>query len=667
MTWMIVVVLAATGVWNAVAWSQQIEVPPQEDWGAPAVSVSRTNGNWVIAGQRHKVILNTADLSMMVEAGPITWKLLPSAADDLSAQVAGKVFPLRLADAGKIEISPYETGFKSGVKIHLSQFQHEGQTLDLDLQLFVCLEGTEEDLVYEVVPTEKAAVIKQLLWPKGFTPDSSDFTVVPNMQGMLLPRNWPKKTWLAHKVACYGFGLFMPWWGHLKGQSAVMVILETPVDAGCEFKHPAGGPTWAAPRWMHSLGKLTYARRARLCFFEKGNYVDLTKRYRRHAIETGLFVSLKEKIARSPIVEKLIGAPIITPMILHNVRPSSRVYDKDNPAKNYHLWRFDQRAEELRKLAAKGVKRAYVHLDAWQFRGYGTHPDNLPPCPEAGGWDGMRLFADTCDRLGYVFAVHDNYIDYYLDSKSYDERHTIIHADGSRYFGNGCAGGKYTLLCPRLALGHLKKNYRLILAQGVKLRGAYLDVFTCVPPYECYNPEHPATRADCLKYWGDCLDFIRTQVGVVSSEQAADWSIPHIDMAYWVQYGSHGGGEGIPVPLHSLVYHDAILVPWLLGKGRGVPKNDSGYLHGLANAGLPYMQLTYSHFLSDSGEVDLTRVRTMCALHERVGLLEMTNHEFLDKGYRKQRTTFADGTTVTIDLDADTFHIAPELLVSDRQ
>jgi hypothetical protein len=39
----------------------------------------------------------------------------------------------------------------------------------------------------------------------------------------------------------------------------------------------------------------------------------------------------------------------------------------------------------------------------------------------------------------------------------------------------------------------------------------------------------------------------------------------------------------------------------------------------------------------------------------------MTKHEFLDKNYRKQRTTFADGTTVTIDLDADTFHISPEL------
>jgi hypothetical protein len=39
----------------------------------------------------------------------------------------------------------------------------------------------------------------------------------------------------------------------------------------------------------------------------------------------------------------------------------------------------------------------------------------------------------------------------------------------------------------------------------------------------------------------------------------------------------------------------------------------------------------------------------------------MTNHEFLDKSFRKQRTTFADGTTVTIDLDHDMFEISPPL------
>jgi hypothetical protein len=54
-------------------------------------------------------------------------------------------------------------------------------------------------------------------------------------------------------------------------------------------------------------------------------------------------------------------------------------------------------------------------------------------------------------------------------------------------------------------------------------------------------------------------------------------------------------------------------------------------------------------------------MRQMMALHKRVGLLEMTRHEFLDKNYRRERATFADGTTVTVDWDTNTFTVSPAL------
>jgi hypothetical protein len=43
----------------------------------------------------------------------------------------------------------------------------------------------------------------------------------------------------------------------------------------------------------------------------------------------------------------------------------------------------------------------------------------------------------------------------------------------------------------------------------------------------------------------------------------------------------------------------------------------------------------------------------------KVALLEMTNHEFLDPGRRRERSTFADGTTVTVDWDAATYAVGP--------
>ncbi|HEY3836573.1 MAG TPA: hypothetical protein VGL72_08375 [Bryobacteraceae bacterium] len=55
------------------------------------------------------------------------------------------------------------------------------------------------------------------------------------------------------------------------------------------------------------------------------------------------------------------------------------------------------------------------------------------------------------------------------------------------------------------------------------------------------------------------------------------------------------------------------------------------------------------------------QVRRLAALHKRVALLEMTNHEFLDADRRRERTTFGDGTTVTVDWQANTVEIKPDL------
>jgi hypothetical protein len=620
----------------------------QDNWGAPKVQVLQEEGKWIIKGLNNRIEVNPSDLQMTVHTPIQRWSMIPSFSGDLIVENSGERLSLRLADVGKKEISSYQTGFKSGIKIALENFASKDKKLDVQIQLFICLEGEDEELVCELIAAEKITTVLECFWPQTVADDCFDHTVVPFMQGMLLPRDWAKKVWLYNTVT-YGRGLYMPWWGHQKGKSAILFLLETPEDGGCRFRHPAGGPTKIELRWIHSLGKLAYPRRVRLCFFENVNYVDLAKRYRRYVRRTGHFVSLKEKIARNPLVGKLVGSPVVHTSILYHIQPESRVVS------------FEKRAKQLRQLSGKGIKRAYVHLDGWGFRGYDNlHPDIIPPCPDAGGWEGMKNLAETCDQIGYVFAIHDQYRDYYLDAKSYDQRHTILDRKGNRHHGSTWYGGKQSILCSSLALGHVKKNYLSLLSHGVKVRGAYLDVFAVVPPDECYNPEHPVSRIDCLKYRGTCLDFIRANGGVVSSEEPADWAVPHLDLVHHGPYAlvpnpGRGPAMGIPVPLFNLVYHDALLLPWSLGKGAwGIPENDLGYLHGLANAGLPYLSLS-------PAEEELARVRTMSALNERVGLLEMTNHEFLDESYRKQRTTFADGTQVTIDLDSDTFEITPKL------
>ncbi|NLH16173.1 MAG: hypothetical protein GX455_06315 [Phycisphaerae bacterium] len=636
------------------------EEQTQTDWGRPKVEVKQDGDRWIIQGQRLSVSLHSKDLAIQVKEGNNVWPMEGSTAGDLTVGFGGPTTVLRLADAKKIEITPYETGFKTGVKIGLSEYLHQDKPVELHLQLWICLQGRDEDMVCELIAEEEKTAVKECRWPGAFVPAEVDATVVPFMQGMLLPKDWPKPVYL-YDTLSYGRGLYMPWWGYQKGDSAAMVILETPADGGCHFSHPAGGPTRMGTRWVHSLGKMNYPRRARLCFFGKGNYVTLAKRYRRQVIDTGLFVSLKEKIARSPIVEKLIGSPVVHTGTLVHIQPESSYFNKEDPAKNHFVVRFDETARQLRELSKSGFSRAYVHLDGWGFRGYDNlHPDVLPPCPDAGGWDGLKALAQTCEEIGYVFALHDQYRDYYLDAKSYQQRHTILDENGNRPMWSIWYGGKQTVLCSSLAIGHVVKNHTEIQDRGVKVRGAYLDVFAVVPPDECYNPEHPVTRAQCLVNRGDCFDFIRSRVGVISSEEPSDWAIPHLDLVHHGPFAlSPGPGEGpamgIPIPLFNLVYHDALLIPWSLGKGAwGIPEKDLGYLHGLANAGMPYLSMS-------PGPDEVKQVRTMCGLHQRLALVEMTDHQFLDDGKRRQQTSFADGTKITIDLDKDSFEITPSL------
>ena len=106
------------------------------------------------------------------------------------------------------------------------------------------------------------------------------------------------------------------------------------------------------------------------------------------------------------------------------------------------------------------------------------------------------------------------------------------------------------------------------------------------------------------------------------------------------------------MPLFSLVYHDAILLPWDMGEdgGWGIPKGDAGRLHCMLNAGLPYVW-------PGADEKQVQRVKEALELAARCNTQEMVNHEFLGEGWRKQRTTFADGTRVTINLDTKEYSV----------
>jgi hypothetical protein len=670
---------------------------PRSARGAPEIEISQADGQWLIAGKKHRVFLNESDLRISVETGPLTWRMGPSTAEDMLVQWRDERFYLRLTDAERATIEPYDTGYKTGVKIRLEGFRSSGlfsQGLELDLTvvLTVCLEGDDEELICDAVAIEREAALRQLDWPKAIDASEADYAVLNHVSGNLLPRDWPhdyhpfrnfteeQETDItydevseihSHLIETWS----MSWWGFVREASAMMLIVETPDDASYEFSHPAGGPTVIGLRWLASLGRFRTPRSVRFVFFDEGNYVTLAKRYRKYVQDSGHFVSLREKIAHNPLVAKLVGASHLRQYALLpgeslealpvlQQKPAASTYDPDDPDKHYGLRTFDELAEDLRTLKAQGFERIHATMCAWPQFGYNRqHPDPLPPAAPAGGWEGLRRWAETCEELGYTSDLHDQYRDYYYDAPSFDPQFAI-HEDnassttttfpGARFFGwkdgyipvmDFWIGWKQAFLSARFAPGHLKKNYELLAKRGIRPTGIYIDVFGYVPPNEDFNPEHPLTRGESMAFRALCFNWARNNLGIVGAEAGADWTVPYVDYA-------SGGNAGacIPVPLFNLVYHDAVMTP---AGGLEDP------LRCLLNGGYPELGQT-------GGEpLDIDMAQTILALHKRIALLEMTNHEFLDEHSRVERSTFADGTTITIDKDALSFEIDPPLALSN--
>ena len=196
-------------------------------------------------------------------------------------------------------------------------------------------------------------------------------------------------------------------------------------------------------------------------------------------------------------------------------------------------------------------------------------------------------------------------------------------------------GGAQSYLNNRFMLGHLVKNYHEMFEHGIHPQGSYQDVFGYIPPDEDFNPNHPSSRTDSMNGRA-VVRWARNNLGIVGTEAGSDWLIPYVD--YTTSRFNRGANTGtdpdhqdaIPIPLYELVYHDAVVTA-------ATPNNLRSLLHGNAP------QMGYGRVDANSDQV-----RRMAALHARVGLREMTNHEFLDPRARRANH-LRGGTTVTVD------------------
>ncbi len=155
---------------------------------------------------------------------------------------------------------------------------------------------------------------------------------------------------------------------------------------------------------------------------------------------------------------------------------------------------FQGDAVTLRELKDSGVDHLAIIQHVWQRYGYDAKlPDHIPANPHMGGDPGMAEYGKAANECGYVWSVHENYIDLYPDAPSYDASARVLKADGEpskAWFNRGTGVQSYGLKCNR-ALGYAKQNSPEI-HRHYQTTAAYLDVHTCVPPW--HQLDHEANQ-----------------------------------------------------------------------------------------------------------------------------------------------------------------------------
>ena len=185
----------------------------------------------------------------------------------------------------------------------------------------------------------------------------------------------------------------------------------------------------------------------------------------------------------------------------------------------FDLWvgRYADSAQSLRRSFRYGLTDAMVVWHNWQRWGYDYRlPDIHPPNPRPGTEDELKDLIAACKASGTLFALHDNYIDFYPDADEFSyERNIAFSADGRpvrAWFNEGRGAQSYRYRADRAA-PYLKRNLGLINA-NLAPTAYFIDVRSSIQPYDYWTSDGVfRDRVGTRTTWGEFFAWIRTELG----------------------------------------------------------------------------------------------------------------------------------------------------------
>lgn len=230
-------------------------------------------------------------------------------------------------------------------------------------------------------------------------------------------------------------------------------------------------------------------------------YFDWTRSNSSHCPQSGADYATKTDGSRNSLSETgyIALSPELAETLPNLPHPASPFLKELAPRVMLDVWghhqgRYAGDTEILRELKDNGVDHLAIIQHVWQRHGYDVKlPDHLPANPQFGSEEDLRQYGDFAKQAGYLWSLHENYIDLYPDAPSYDPSARVLKPDGTpnpAWLNEGTGVQSFGLKCNR-ALGFAKQNSPEA-HRRYGTNAAYLDVHSCVPPW--HQLDHDATQ-----------------------------------------------------------------------------------------------------------------------------------------------------------------------------
>ncbi len=323
-------------------------------------------------------------------------------------------------------------------------------------------------------------------------------------------------------------------------------------------------------------------------FGKDADYNDMAKAYRKHRFAQNKKIKpLKERFKTQPYLEKMAKSVPVRMGFAgkHFNRKTDRInfyqrgtkpwvdekygINANKEEKKVNARKFTSAIPTLKKMKELGMDDIAVCVSGFQDGGYdGRCPTTFPICKEAGGEEDLKKFIKAGQDMGYIMDGHSNYTDAFTCSPDWSPDNISKSPDGKLELNGAWSGGRAYNLCLVNAFEkYIKPDLEKIAALG--FRGAhYIDVFTAVYPYRCYDPKHFGTRKQVGEIQDKIAAICREKFGGFASECGFDHFIDKVDYINYVtapmraKYVYKSKGMQFVdtfVPFWELVYHDIVL------------------------------------------------------------------------------------------------------------